>query len=310
MTTTSCLEDAIVDQRLPTDFLDTVNTWYRPIASGIAAAHKDMETLIVGVQGSQGSGKSTLAEFLKILLGTEHNLSAAVLSIDDFYLTRRERERLARDVHPLLATRGVPGTHDVALALDTLHKLQALGRKQTCDIPRFDKSIDDRAASSHWDSVTGPIDIVIFEGWCVGIPPQDTSSLANCTNELETHEDPGGEWREYINRKLAQDYRQLFALLDLMVVLKAPSFECVYNWRLLQEQKLIEKLKSSAPERINKSRTMSPDEIKRFISHYQRLTEHALDSLPQHADWLLTLAEDHSVLSLRQKRPVRSIRDV
>ncbi len=36
-----------------------------------------------------------------------------LLSIDDYYLSKIERLRISQKVHPLLITRGVPGTHDI-----------------------------------------------------------------------------------------------------------------------------------------------------------------------------------------------------
>ena len=73
--------------------------------------------LIIGINGAQGSGKSTLADYIKSYMCAEGH-SAVSLSLDDFYLTREERFQLSRDTHPLLATRGVPGTHDTALAIN------------------------------------------------------------------------------------------------------------------------------------------------------------------------------------------------
>ena len=78
--------------------------------------------LVLGICGAQGSGKSTLAEALAERLERD-GLACAVLSLDDLYLTRAERERLARGVHPLLATRGPPGTHDTSLGIAVLDAL-------------------------------------------------------------------------------------------------------------------------------------------------------------------------------------------
>lgn len=233
----------------------------------------------------------------------QFKLNVAVLSIDDFYLTRQERELLAEQVHPLLKTRGVPGTHDVKLALAVIEQLRHQSPHQSSDIPRFDKAIDDRAQTSDWDQIQGSVDVIILEGWCTGLSAQNSKALLTPVNELEAQEDTTGIWREYVNQQLANQYRELFEQIDNLIVLKAPSFASVYQWRLLQEQKLIEKIKLSDSEQMKSAnnKTMSPKEITRFISHYQRLTEHAIDTLPSKADWLLTLGDNHQIKALTLK---------
>ena len=211
----------------------------------------------------------------------------AVLSIDDFYLTRRERKQLAHSVHPLLQTRGVPGTHDLALALQTVDSLLSLSPGDTIQLPRFDKSCDDRAPQSQWPTIDGPVDMVILEGWCVGSRPQSANELTTPINALEENEDSDGRWRQFVNDSL-KNYQQLFERLHTMVMLKAPDFSCVYRWRLEQEQKL-------AALRPDGSGVMSAEEIARFIQHYQRLTEANLITLPSHADVILELNHQHGI---------------
>ncbi len=296
----SQIHEKIRAHKLPPTFVDTIRRWYIPIAERLAQQVKGQnQCLVVGVQGCQGSGKSTLADFLKTILEIRFDYTTAVLSIDDFYLTKQERLRLGNHVHPLLVTRGVPGTHDVELAIDTIDKLGALREGQRMRIPRFDKASDDRADPSAWDSIGGPVKIVVMEGWCVGLTAQPEHALHTCVNNLEKEQDSDARWRRFVNTKLANEYQRLFGKLQHLVVLKAPSFRCVYQWRLLQEQKLGDKLRAGkAP---SGDQIMTPDRIRHFISHYQRLTEHALNSLPAKADWVLTLAEDHSITDLRSK---------
>ena len=101
---------------MPLSFLKTVDAWYMPLAEQISKHHAAAgRTLLIGMNGSQGSGKSTLAALLTRLLANNHGLKAIDLSIDDFYHSRQSRLSLANKVHPLLETRGVPGTHDVSL---------------------------------------------------------------------------------------------------------------------------------------------------------------------------------------------------
>src|SRR5690606_16206395 len=95
-------------EALPEGFERQVEVLHRPLADSIAeAARVAGRCVVVGVCGSQASGKSTLCAVVAHLLA-EAGLKAAVLSIDDLYLTHQERAALAGAVHPLLATRGVP----------------------------------------------------------------------------------------------------------------------------------------------------------------------------------------------------------
>lgn len=296
------LENFIAAEKLPTEFIHTVQTCYAPIAQGLSTLAQQQSPLVIGVQGCQGSGKSTLSLFLKVLLESEYQLNTAVLSIDDFYLTKAQRNDLAQTVHPLLKTRGVPGTHDVELAIQTIDQLKHLAKGETLCLPRFDKAADDRAPESQWEQQAGPVSVVILEGWCVGLGAQKESELIGPLNELEVNEDPDATWRRYANQQLNDAYPELFKLLDKLIVLKAPSFECVKHWRSLQEQKLAERVARLPEEERAAKHIMSEAEVLRFICHYQRLTDHALTTLPEQADWLLALDENHGV-TLEKKHP-------
>lgn len=273
------------DHQLPPAFVHLAQTHYFPLLDWLSN-HKRSPHLL-GINGCQGSGKSTLADFLARFLGEEHGWNVAVLSIDDLYLTRAERQSLAQTVHPLLQTRGVPGTHDVALGMNILDRLCAQQRGESTAIPRFDKSCDDRAPAHTWPAVTGKVDMVILEGWCVGSRPQPAQALKTPVNALEAEEDPEGHWRAFVNRSL-QNYQQLFQRLHTMALLKAPDFSCVYHWRLEQERKL-------ASRNPDGKGLMSADEIARFIQHYQRLTEANLSDLPHTADVVLELNHEHGI---------------
>jgi D-glycerate 3-kinase len=243
--------------------------------------------LIVGVCGSQGSGKSTVCKTLTARL-RQSGLTVANLSLDDLYLPLADRVQLAERVHPLLRTRGVPGTHDIKLGIETLDALSHAGRVR---LPRFDKAVDDRRPVDAWDSIEGPAQVVLFEGWCVGARPQTIEALAQPVNELEANEDVNGLWRRYVNDALAVDYQRLFAKLDLLVLLAAPSFEVVLQWRTEQEHEL------RAQTQGTRSGVMSDEAIARFIQHYERLTKHTLVEMPGRADLVIRLAADRSVIS-------------
>jgi D-glycerate 3-kinase len=242
--------------------------------------------LLVGLAGAQGSGKSTLTAALQSRLA-EAGLGVAVLSIDDVYLTRAEREALAQRVHPLLRTRGPPGTHDVVLAERVLGGLRRPGATA---LPRFDKARDDRRPPDQWDAADGPVDVIVLEGWCVGVGPQPESALAEPVNTLERVQDAAGTWRRWVNAALAGSYQRLFARLDRLVVLQAPSFDVVLGWRLEQERALRARLDATGEP----GRTMTDAEVQAFVAHYERLTRHALTDLPPRADVVIGLTQDRT----------------
>ncbi len=241
--------------------------------------------LVVGICGAQGSGKTTLANGL--LRGLrDAGIAAASLSIDDLYLTLAEREHLAREVHPLLRTRGVPGTHDVDLGLSVIADID--GRPPAL-LPRFDKSRDDRAPVDRWQAIDEPLDVLLFEGWCVGARPQPAGDLIEPVNALERDEDRDGCWRDYVNVALAGRYRALFDRIDFLTLLAAPGWEVVRAWRSQQENDLRAQAAPGAPG------VMTDDQVARFIQHYERLTRHILVEMPGRADVTIALNADRTV---------------
>lgn len=245
----------------------------------------------MGINGAQGTGKSTLASFLKVATKSMFDWNVAVISIDDFYCTKAERSQLARDVHPLLATRGVPGTHDTGMLAQCLKQLAQLNSHEQLVLPRFDKAADDRADESRWPSVTGPIDLVILEGWCVGTAAQQDIELQRPINALELEEDVDASLRRYVNEQLRSNYEPIFSELDLLVFIRAPSFDAIFRWRVEQEEKLAERSPLGSPGLMNR------EQIARFIQFYERLTRANLATLPNRADIVIQLDESHSVSS-------------
>ncbi|HEY4276231.1 MAG TPA: hypothetical protein VGM68_12140 [Rhizomicrobium sp.] len=278
--------DAIADfmrrEKIGPEFLGTVQRIWHPLATRIETLARDRTGLVVGICGSQGSGKSTGAAVLQILLRAA-GLTVATFSIDDLYLPRADRARLAENIHPLLATRGPPGTHDVALGIRLLDALRAPG---VIAIPRFDKAHDTRADPAQWEQFTGPADVILFEGWCVGARPEPAEALAQPINALERTSDPDGVWRRYINEALAGPYRHLFDRIAFQVFLAAPSFEVVAGWRKEQEAKLREKGGGG----------MSDADIDNFVQFYERLTRFMLAEMPDRADALVRLGEHREPL--------------
>lgn len=276
---------------LPATVAEHLVAVYAPLAERLAQRLPGMdEPPVLGINGAQGTGKSTAADVLAKLL-ERRGFQVCCLSIDDLYLTRAERQRLAEAVHPLLQTRGVPGTHDLALGRELLAALKSAGPSARTAIPRFDKARDDRKPPQEWDVWPGRPDLIVFEGWCVGARPDSEASLSEPVNELESREDPDGRWRRYAHTQLG-DYQALFEMLDYLVMLKAPSFDQVYQWRSEQEAALAAHL---AAQGVDAPNLMSTSDLKRFIQHYERMTRWILQEMPERADLLLELNAAHRV---------------
>lgn len=240
---------------------------------------------LVGLSGLQGSGKSTLASQL-VTHADARGIGAQILSLDDFYLGLRARACLARSIHPLLATRGVPGTHDIDLLLRSLRDLAHASERTPAALPRFDKGHDTRLPPSRWRQVTKRPRLILLEGWCVGVPAQSTRALVRPLNALERDEDRDGRWRRWVNTQLADTYVNLWKKIDALILLQAPSFALVSQWRDEQERAL----------RLRRApHAMDAATLARFLLHYERLSRHALRELPARADVRVELRTDRSV---------------
>ena len=271
--------------------IEQLNNFYIPLSEKICTKFlKDKKTKIIGLTGGQGSGKSTISNILKIILYEGFGLKTIVFSIDDFYKTRKERKEMSQKISSLFSTRGVPGTHDTKLLLACLKNIKKTKIKKIF-IPKFDKSIDDRVSKEKWQKINYKPDIVIFEGWCVGVNPQKNKDLITPINELEKEKDKKRIWRERVNFELKNEYRKIFKLIDKLIFLKVPSFNHVLKWRLLQEKKL--RLSSKG------NRTMNEKEIKNFIMFYQRITLHMLKNLGKRADIVIGIDKKHRLKSIK-----------
>jgi D-glycerate 3-kinase len=287
------------EEKIGPAFVDTALQYYLPLLTYLKARKENegMTPLFLGINGSQGSGKSTLAKFLALTAAELFDWRATCLSLDDIYMTKSARQKLGADVHPLFETRGVPGTHDLDLGVATLTGLRELRDGEKLRIPRFDKSTDDQCPSSDWSVVENRQDLVIFEGWCIGCRPQSSSQLEQPLNELESFQDEQGTWRSLVNASISDYQAKLWSPLDLLVMLKAPSFGQVYHWRSEQESKLVDSLGHA-------TELSDPAKMKYFISHYERLTKHMLENLPAEADVVMKLNEDRRIYEVKPELPV------
>jgi len=280
---------------LPEEFIQVAKNHYQPLAERIFNAYSQKKTpYVVGVNGCQGSGKSTLSEYIADYLSTACELNVVVVSLDDFYLSRQARNQLAESIHPLLKTRGVPGTHDVELLKSTLDKFK--NKQINFSIPKFNKATDDPYDQNEWQHIKKPIDILIIEGWCWGVTAQNDIQLTDPINSLESIQDSESIWRTYVNEQLQSYYQPLYQYVDFWVALQAPSFDSVFRWRLEQEQKLIKK--TSLAEQTN---VMNEEDILNFIQYFQRLTTHGMLSLPLIAHTIFYLDDNRSIKKCVEK---------
>jgi D-glycerate 3-kinase len=284
------IKDFIQQERLPSTYLLDATQYFLPLVRDIKAEIQSSRKgpFLIGINGAQGTGKSTLAKLLSALL-TSSGYRAVNLSIDDFYYSKAKRQELADEIHPLLRSRGVPGTHDVDLALNLIEQLYAAGSNQQITLPRFDKSLDDCRPVAACEQIQGPIDIIILEGWFVGAKAQAGDELTQAINELEINEDSDGRWRAYVNQQLAGSYQSLFEKIHILLMLQAPGFEQILEWRSLQEEKLRTLAVTDA------SGLMDRKAIKHFIQHFERLTRHCLRTLPDSADRVFRLNTEHRI---------------
>jgi len=248
---------------------------------------KKGRTLILGLSGSQGSGKTTVTGILQIILKKFFKKNIYIISIDDFYKTLRDRNRMSQQKHSLFKTRGVPGTHDINLIKNFFISVKRKKFKKI-KLPKFNKSIDDRSKKNYWHNINKRPEIIILEGWCVGAKPQIISSLRKPVNILERHEDKDLIWRKYVNEKLKKEYKEVFAMIDYFIFMKVPNFKIVFKWRLLQENKLRKKLHY-------KKKIMTYSAIKRFIMFYQRITLQMMKDLSKSASIVLLLKKNHEI---------------
>lgn len=237
------------------------------------------QPLVVGISGAQGSGKSSLAKALQ-QLWLAQGVESDVVSLDDYYLEPTGRFKRAQLWHPLFAERGVPGTHDTALLLS---QLQAFKRGEAQCWRRYDKGLDCIARPSEKTKAR----LLILEGWCVGLQPQAEKALLSPINLLEQLQDTDALWRRKVNQQLATDYQQIWRESDGLIWLNAPDWKAVCRWRAWQELPLQQR-----------GLGKSPDELEHFMLYFERLTCESWQQLPDRADFILNLDQDHKLLSL------------
>ena len=251
---------------------------------------------IVGLAGGQGTGKTTISSLIKIILIKYFKLNVFRISIDDFYKTRKDRISLSKRVHPMLITRGVPGTHDINMMLDFFRKSK-IKKFKRLKLPTFNKAIDDRFNKKKWYDLKSKPDVIIFEGWCVGAKSEKNNSLKKTINSMEKLKDQKQIWRKYVNKQLKSKYKNLYSKLNCLIYLKAKNFNLLQKWRLKQERKLWLSSKKKSNLKI-----MNKEDVINFMQTYQRITQNMFRYMPKYASIIFNLNSNHQIKSAMYKR--------
>ena len=272
-----------------------IRSYLIPVSFWIANKVNKKKPIIIGLAGGQGTGKTTISSIINLILVKYFKLKVFKISIDDFYKTRKERYKLSKRVHPLLMTRGVPGTHDIDLIL-RFFKIIKKRNFKSLSLPKFDKSIDDRFKKKQWYKIKSKPDVIIFEGWCVGAKSQKNIELKKPINSLEKMEDKSMKWRKYVNFQLAGKYKTFHNMLDCLLYLKAKNFSLLRRWRLKQEKKLFLKSKNKKNLKI-----MNKNEVLNFMMTYQRITEQMFKTAKKFSSIVMTLNSQHQIINIKFK---------
>ena len=254
-----------------------------PLVNYLASLPKKETPYFICLTGGQGSGKTTMSEFIQLVLNEFCNKRTVGFSIDDLYKTQEERKKLADEIHPLCEVRGMPGTHDMSLGFDLLDSLSKANNSSKTAIPAFNKPLDKHYPKNEWKVFRGKPDFIFFDAWCGGVKPISEDNWDPPINKLEEEMDPKGVWSKWSNQELSGDYQKFFSLIDLLILIRVPSMEHVFQSRWLQEQTL--EKNTSNPEMLDK--IMTQEEVYRFVMHYERLTRHILKDMPNYCDILI-----------------------
>ncbi len=268
-----------------------IKSFLIPLCFWISKKADKEKPYFVGLAGGQGTGKTTISSLIKIILIKYFKLKVFRISIDDFYKTRKERINLSKNVHPMLLTRGVPGTHDINMILNFFKKAKSKKFKKL-KLPTFNKAIDDRFDKKNWSYLRNKPDVIIFEGWCVGAKPEKKNTLQKTINSMEKTKDQKQIWRKYVNQQLKSKYKKLYSQLNCLIYLKATNFSLLQKWRLKQERKLWLKSKKNSNLKI-----MSKGDVINFMQTYQRITQNMFRYMPKYASIILNLNSNHQIKS-------------
>ena len=234
------------------------------------------------IAGSQGSGKSSLSKLIKLYLEKFYHKSVIIISIDDFYLSKRQRTQLSKNIHPLFLTRGVPGTHDLELMNKRI--AQIFNKEFPIYLPIFDKVSDTR--KSTYKKVL-KADVIIFEGWCAGAQPVDQNYLQKNFNNLEKCEDKNFIWRNSYNHYL-NEYQKIFSQFNFFIYFQFNQWNHVLNWKYKQELELRDKKKDLGLKKY----------LREFIQYYEKVSKWMHLKVPKYCNILIKLDAHQKIKSI------------
>jgi D-glycerate 3-kinase len=238
------------------DCLELYWRLWLPLALRLRSLRDRRQTaLIQGILGGQGTGKTTLTLILKHMLGVM-GYNAVGLSIDDIYKTYEERLAL-RAADPRLKWRGPPGTHDVSLGIATLQRVHEAAPADWIALPRFDKSLHGGEGDRVDPEYVRDVDIVLFEGWFLGVQPVAEDVFDQAPSPIETEADR--QFARDMNRQL-QAYLPLWTCLDQLMVLYPEDYRISKQWRLQAEHQMKAQGKAG----------MSDAMIEQFVEYFWR----------------------------------------
>ena len=225
------------------------------------------------IAGPQGSGKSSLSKLIKLYLEKFYDKSVIIICMDDFYLSKKQRTQLSKNIHPLFLTRGVPGTHDLGLMNKKIK--QILNKEFPIYLPIFDKVSDTRKRT--YKKVL-KADVIIFEGWCAGAQPVDLNYLQKNFNNLEKHKDKNFIWRNSYNKYL-NEYQKIFSKFNYFIYFQFNHWDHVLNWKYKQELELRDKKKDLALKKY----------LKEFVQYYEKVSKWMHLKVPKYCNILIKL---------------------
>ena len=225
------------------------------------------------IAGSQGSGKSSLSKLIKLYLEKFQNKSVIIISIDDFYLSKKKRIQLSKNEHHLFLTRGVPGTHDWE-ALNQKIK-QIFNKEFPIYLPIFDKVSDTKKRT--YKKIL-QADVIIFEGWCAGAKPVDKTLLQKNFNNLEKFKDSNLVWRDSYNEYLRK-YQKIFSQFNYFIYFEFNQWDHVLKWKYKQELQLRDKNKDLVLMKY----------LREFIQYYEKLSKWMQLKVPKYCNVLIKL---------------------
>ena len=263
-----------------------------PLAMQLVSYRQQLgRPLIQGILGGQGTGKTTLAAILTLIL-QQLGYRTLSLSLDDLYKTYSERLTL-REQDPRLVWRGPPGTHDIQLGLTVLDRLRqpvGTGLKLAptkIQVPRFDKSAWNGAGDRRAPEVIDGADIVLFEGWFVGVRPIDQNAFDTAPPPIVTATDKA--FARDMNARL-RDYLPLWERLDRLILLYPADYRLSLEWRRQAEHQMI----------AAQTTGMADTEVEQFVEYFWRslhpeLFIKPLTTAPTGVDLVIEINPDRSI---------------